>query len=194
MTHINDVLTFWFGDPNVANSGYGQQRKEWFVKNSAFDQEIVDRFLPTYEQAIAGHLDDWQQSPLGSLALAIVLDQFPRNMFRGTPRAFAADAKARTVAQGAIARGDDQQLEPVQRIFLYLPLEHSENLDDQHQCVLLYQRLIAANDDLADTLDYAIRHRDVIEKFGRFPHRNAILGRESTPTELEFLKQPGSSF
>lgn len=194
MTHINDVLTFWFGDPNVANSGYGTQRKEWFVKNSAFDQEIVNRFLPTYEQAIAGHLDDWQQSPFGSLALAIVLDQFPRNMFRGTPRAFAADAKAQTVAQGAIARGDDQQLEPVQRIFLYLPLEHSENLNDQHQCVRLYQRLIAASDDLSDTLGYAIRHRDVIEKFGRFPHRNAILGRESTPTELEFLKQPGSSF
>jgi uncharacterized protein (DUF924 family) len=194
MACIDDILTFWFDDPDVADSEYGKQRKVWFVKNPAFDQEIIDRFLSTYEQAIAGHLDDWQKTPSGCLALLIVLDQFSRNMFRGTPRAFAADAKALAVAKDAIAKGFDRQVEPFKRIFFYLPLEHSENLGDQHHSVLLYQQLGDAHGDLANVLEYAIRHREVIERFGRFPHRNAILGRESTLEEIEFLKQPGSSF
>ncbi|HEY9623076.1 MAG TPA: DUF924 family protein [Crinalium sp.] len=194
MVQFEDVLTFWFGDPNAADSEYGKRRKVWFSKNARFDQEIRDRFLSTYEDAIAGKLDDWQHSPQGSLALTIVLDQFPRNMFRGTLRAFEADEKAVAVAKEAIAQGYDRQLELIQRVFLYLPLEHSEDLGHQHQSVLLCQQVAAADSSLHDFLDYAIRHRDIIEKFGRFPHRNRILGRQSTSIEHEFLKQPGSSF
>lgn len=193
-TAIDAVLSFWFGTAHLGIELYQQRRKLWFGKNPAVDQEIRDRFLDLYQQATEGKLDQWQRSPLGALALVILLDQFPRNMFRNTPQAFATDARARTVAKEAIEQGWDQDLPAVQRFFFYLPLEHSEHLPDQQQCLQHYQRLIAANPELADMLDYAIRHHEIIDRFGRFPHRNRILGRDSTPEELEFLKQPGSSF
>ncbi|MEL6320460.1 MAG: DUF924 family protein [Cyanobacteria bacterium J06626_14] len=191
---IDDILEFWFGVPGSDDATYQARRKLWFRKNPETDQTIRDRFLTVYEQAIAHQRDDWQVTPKGSLALTLVLDQFPRNMFRDTPKAFASDAQARDVAQKAIDQGFDQNVPPLQRFFFYLPLEHSEDLSDQEQSVYLSRKLFDACPDLADTYDYAVRHKDVIEQFGRFPHRNAILGRESTAEELDFLKQPGSSF
>ncbi|MBW4443682.1 MAG: DUF924 domain-containing protein [Plectolyngbya sp. WJT66-NPBG17] len=184
--NANEVLSFWFGETL-------EMRKAWFVKNPEFDAEIRSRFLNTYEQAASDQLDAWIDSPESCLALVIVLDQFSRNMFRGTPRSFATDPKALKIAKRAIAAQFDQQVPPIQRFFFYLPLEHSENLDDQNESVRLYEQL-RDNPELKDTYDYALRHRVVIERFGRFPHRNQILDRPSTPEEVEFLKQPGSSF
>ncbi|GAP98557.1 DUF924 family protein [Leptolyngbya sp. NIES-2104] len=184
--NATEVLSFWFGDKL-------EMRKVWFVKNSDFDTEVRSRFLPLYEQAASDQFDGWIDSPESCLALIIVLDQFPRNMFRGTPRSFATDSKALKIAKRAIAQKFDQQVPPIQRFFFYLPLEHSENLDDQNESVRLYEQF-RDSPELKETYDYAIRHRDVIERFERFPHRNQILDRPSTPEEIEFLKQPGSSF
>ncbi len=191
MARVDEILDFWFGSPQAVD--YGKERSFWFTKNLEFDQELRLRFLPDYEQAAGGELDYLQDSPLGYLALILLLDQFGRNMFRGTPKSFATDAKALSVARKAIDRGCDRVLLPVQRWFIYLPFEHSENLADQERCVELFATL---SDDpaSANTIDYAIRHKAVIERFGRFPHRNKILGRETTLAEAEFLTQPGSSF
>lgn len=191
MSSAEAILTFWFGQPD--ESEYGKSRKIWFTKDPAFDREIRDRFYEDYKLAAAGTLDHWRELPQSCLALIILLDQFPRNMFRGQPQAFATDPQALAAAQYAVERGFDQQLLPVQRWFVYLPFEHSENLEHQNQCVALYQQLSDHPESL-ETIDYALRHRAVIERFGRFPHRNKILGRETTPKEAEFLKQPGSSF
>ena len=191
MSQVEEILHFWFGQPDEPN--YGKQRSFWFTKKSDFDQEVRTHFLKNYEQAVAGQLDHWQKSPKSCLALILLLDQFPRNMFRGTAQAFATDPQALSAAQHAVANGFDQQLLTVERWFIYLPFEHSENLEHQNQCVELFATL--SNDpDSAATLDYALRHRSVIERFGRFPHRNEILGRATTPEEAEFLKQRGSSF
>ena len=186
-----DVLEFWFGAPDSPE--FGRPRAPWFVKSAEFDALIRDRFLATHEAAAAGALDAWSSRPLGALALAVVLDQFPRNMFRGTPRAFAADARALALARDAVQRSFDAVLLPVQCWFVYLPLEHAEDLGAQRESLRLFERL-ATDAAGAGTLTYAMRHYAVIERFGRFPHRNAILGRASTPAELAFLAQPGSSF
>ena len=188
---VEEILEFWFGAPQAPD--YGKERSFWFTKNQEFDRQVCDRFLATYTQAATGELDSWQNSPQSCLALLLLLDQFPRNMFRGTPQSFATDAKALAVAKNAVAKGFDQNLLPVQRWFIYLPFEHSENLADQQKCVELFATL-TGDPDSAMTIDYALRHKAVIERFGRFPHRNKILGRETTPQEAEFLKQPGSSF
>lgn len=183
---VQEILSFWFGE-------VPHRKKEWFVKNPDFDRAIESRFLKIYHQAASNALDHWLDSPESALALVIVLDQFPRNMFRGQPQAFATDPKALSVAQIAIAKNFDQQLPSVQRFFFYLPFEHSENLEHQNQSVQLFEQF--KNDpELQDTYDYPLRHRAVIEQFGRFPHRNEILDRTSTSEEIEFLKQPGSSF
>lgn len=184
-----DVLEFWFGPP----AGRGAKRAEWFRKNADFDAEIRRRFLATYEAAAAGALDHWMQNPEDCLALIVVLDQFPRNMFRGSARAFAADAKTREVTRHLLARDWDKDMRPVERQFVYLPLEHSENLADQEQC----HALMLAIDGFAETAglhEWAMKHLVIIRRFGRFPHRNAALGRESTTEEIAFLAQPGSSF
>ena len=191
MSQVDEILGFWFGSPQ--DEDYGKSRKIWFIKDPTFDQEIQTRFRADYEQAAAGELDHWQETPQGCLALIILLDQFPRNMFRSTPQAFATDPKALAVAQNAIAKGFDQELPFVQRQFFYLPLEHSENLEHQHQAVELF-RPLSQDPETASFFDYAVRHREIIERFGRFPHRNPILRRNTTPEEAEFLKQPGSSF
>jgi uncharacterized protein (DUF924 family) len=185
------ILDFWFGSPEQAS--YGKPRQIWFIKKTEFDRELQARFLNDYEQAAAGELDDWKSTPLSCLALILLLDQFPRNMFRGTAQAFATDWQALSIAQHAVARGYDRELLPVQRWFIYCPFEHSENLADQNRSVALFQQL-SDDPDSAEAIDYAIRHREVIARFGRFPHRNEILERVSTPEELEFLQQPGSSF
>jgi uncharacterized protein (DUF924 family) len=191
---IESVLQFWFGIPNTPDAHYSQRRRLWFGKHPEFDREIRDRFHSLYEQAANGELEGWRDTPQGNLALILLLDQVPRNMFRNMPRAFATDTQALIIAKQSIAQHVDRALEPIQRIFIYLPLEHSENLDDQHQSVQLFEALVADTPDLADCLDYAKRHQAIIERFGRFPHRNRILGRPSTPAEIIFLQQPGSSF
>lgn len=185
------ILDFWFGQPETPE--YGKSRQVWFQKNAEFDTAIRTQFLADYEQVAAGELDGWQNSPLSCLALIIILDQFPRNIFRGTPKAFATDPKALEIAQHAINQGYDKSLLNIQRLFIYLPLEHSENLEHQQQSVEQI-RQITDDSDSTGILSYAIRHLEIIERFGRFPHRNAILGRETTPEEAEFLQQPGSSF
>jgi uncharacterized protein (DUF924 family) len=194
MASIQTVLDFWFGDLQSEASTYANRRKLWFGKAPEFDQQIRDRFAALHQQAIAGELDDWQKTPEGCLALLIVLDQFSRNLWRNSSQAFANDAKALTLAQRAIAQGFDQQIAPIQRIFIYLPLEHSEDQAIQDQSVELFRGLSTDNPELTDCLDYAVKHQTVIKRFGRFPHRNAVLGRETTPEEAEFLQQPGSSF
>ncbi len=160
--------------------------KKWFTKDAAFDDAIRDHFLETHEAAVAGKLADWEATPDGALALAIALDQFPRNMFRGTARTFAADPLARQVADRAIAKGFDQQVPARERGFFYLPFMHSERLEDQERSVALYRAL-----GDAENLKYADDHADIIRKFGRFPHRNAVLGRTTTAEEQAFLDSGG---
>ncbi len=181
-----DVLDFWFGSDN-------NPRREWFMRDHAFDRLVARRFGDLHYQAAEGRLDHWQRTPEGCLALVILLDQFPRNMFRGTPRAFSTDAAARRIAQRAIERGWDRLLPTVQRQFFYLPFEHSEDPADQRRAVELTRDLPdAERPDSA--YDWARRHQEVIDRFGRFPHRNEVLGRPSTPEERDFLRQPGSAF
>ncbi len=163
------------------------------VKDPEFDREIQIRFNVDYEKAASGELEHWKETPHSCLALIILLDQFSRTLFRGEPRSYATDPQALSLAQYAIARGFDRELIPVQRWFIYLPLGHSENLEHQRKAVELARQLGNDPDSLFITAG-AIRHIEVIERFGRFPHRNHILGRNTTPEEAEFLKQPGSSF
>jgi uncharacterized protein (DUF924 family) len=186
-----DILDFWFGKPEEAK--YGKSRKFWFIKDDEFDLKIKSQFQNIYQQAATGKLDFWQDQPLSCLALIIILDQFPRNMFRGLSQAFATDNKAKTHAQIAVKRKFDLQLIPVQRWFIYLPFEHSENLADQEIAIRLFDSL-QNHADSKSAIAYAYRHREVIQKFGRFPHRNQILGRTNTPEETKFLQQPGSGF
>ena len=193
------VLAFWFGAPGSATEIAGRQGKLWFGKSPANDQAVIDRFAATLTAATAGHLDHWTYTPRGRLALVIVLDQFPHHIHRDKPQAFATDPQALSLSLDALKTGEDRQLTPIERVFLYLPLEHAELIAIQERSVLLFERLAqeAAADERAlfeDFLNYARQHRDVVARFGRFPHRNAILGRPSTPDELEFLKQPGSRF
>ncbi len=183
------VLLFWFGGPGER----GKARKHWFEKSEAFDQEVRERFLGLYEEAASGARAAWKARPEDCLALIVLLDQFPRNMFRGTSRAFAADPLALDAARHVLAQGYDRGYLPVERLFAYLPFEHSEALEDQLRACELMQPL-EQFPETAGVYRYALAHRDIIQRFGRFPHRNAILGRSSTPEELEFLKQPGSSF
>ena len=183
----DDVLAFWFG----SGADYGKRHKRWFEKDVAFDAEIKRQFLGLYEE-LAGNRE-WLDAPKDALARIVVLDQFPRQMFRGNARAFAADPLALEAAKLAVERGYDRSLLPVEKLFVYLPFEHSEVLADQVRACQLTQPL-AAVAETDDVYRYACAHRDIIARFGRFPHRNAILGRVSTPEEVEFLKQPGSSF
>jgi uncharacterized protein (DUF924 family) len=191
-----DVLTFWFGAPGslpLANA------EHWFAADPAFDEAVRARFEGLVARAAAGELEAWRESPPGALALVVTLDQFPRNLYRGSPRAFACDPAALDVALDAQARGFDRALSPVERWFLYLPLMHAESLARQQQSVALFEALAAEAPPsvagaVADAADFARRHRDVIARFGRFPHRNRALGRASTAEEAAFLEQPGSSF
>lgn len=178
------VLDFWFGAADSPERG--RARNAWFRKSLAFDELIRDRYLRTWEVAVDGRLEHWNATPLAALALVVVLDQFPRNMFRGSARAFAADPLARKIAAQAIERGLDQKVAVAERSFFYLPFEHSETLADQERCVALNR---ASGD--ADALKWAELHADIIRRFGRFPHRNAVLGRVTTPEEQAFLDGGG---
>ncbi len=187
-----DVLDFWFLPPD--NPDYGQARVEWFRKDDGFDAQIRARFGALIDVAIEGGLRAWDATPHGALARLIVLDQLTRNVYRGTPRAFAGDAQALALAVALTQAAQDQLLPPMLRAFAYLPFEHAEDLAMQARAVELFQLLSQAQPGFDGMLDYAERHQEVIARFGRFPHRNAILGRASTPQEVEFLRQPGSSF
>ncbi|HEX8108315.1 MAG TPA: DUF924 family protein, partial [Kofleriaceae bacterium] len=186
----SEVLEFWFGEP---------ARSLWFTTRPAFDDEIRSRFGAVAAAAAAGELDPWAASSDGALALTITLDQFPRNIHRGTPAAFAHDGLARAVAGRAIERGFDLAVSLDRRMFFYLPFEHSEALADQERSVELFSRWVSEHPDerrahAGDQMTYAVRHHEIIRRFGRFPHRNAILGRAPTPEEIEFLCEPRSSF
>jgi uncharacterized protein (DUF924 family) len=197
--HPESVLAFWFGLPGSATEIAGRQRKLWFGKSSANDLAVTERFADTLGAATAGQLDHWTGTPRGRLALVIVLDQFPHHIHRDQPQAFATDPQAQVLSLDALAASEDQRLTPIERVFLYLPLEHAESIEMQDLSVSLYEKLAheAMADERAlfdDFLNYARQHRDVVARFGRFPHRNSILGRASTIAELEFLKLPGSRF
>ncbi|MBW8897860.1 MAG: DUF924 domain-containing protein [Massilia sp.] len=188
-----EVLDFWFGAPGSPDAG--KPRREWFVKQDAFDALVRARFGATIEQALTGGLREWDdEGPQGALARILVLDQFTRNAHRDTPTAFAGDALALAAARRLVDSGADRQLPPLQRAFVYMPFEHAEDAYMQERAVELFGNLAAGQPGFDEMLDYAHRHRGVIARFGRFPHRNAILGRASTPEEAEFLRQPGSRF
>lgn len=199
---IADILRFWFGAAPPDDASALQRQSQWFTKSPAFDAEIAQRFGPTLAAARQGELHGWAQTALGRLALILVLDQFTRNVHRGQPDSFAGDAQALALALDGLAQGHDQALPPVARVFIYLPLEHAEDPALQARSVAAYAQLATAQADavpavqalLAGTLDYARKHQQVIDRFGRFPHRNAILGRRSTAAELDYLAQPGAGF
>lgn len=181
MTEPQEVLDFWF-DPEVV-------QKHW-VKDAAFDATIRERFGATHDAAAAGRLDHWRGTAAGCLALVIVLDQFSRNMFRDSPKAFACDPQALRIALDAIAGGLDLELPEDRRVFFYLPLEHAEDLALQDRCVELMQERAGS----AEFVEFAKAHQRIIARFGRFPHRNAVLGRTSSAEERAFLQEPNSSF
>jgi uncharacterized protein (DUF924 family) len=182
------VLGFWFGAPPFS------RRAEWFRKDAAFDGQIRQRFGSLNKSALRGAIDAWRADPLPALARLIVLDQFSRNLHRNSARAFAGDALALVAAQDIVARGWDSGYAPVQRWFVYLPFEHAEDVAMQRESLRLFAGLAHDAPDEADTVEWAQKHHDVIQRFGRFPHRNVALGRVSTAEELEFLAQPGSGF
>jgi len=182
-----EILDFWFGPPDGPD--YGQFRKLWFEKSPDVDADMRHRFGALYDRAAAGALDGWEATPRGALALVLLLDQVPRNIFRDTPAAFATDAHALALAKQAIRDGLDTVLMETERMFLYMPFQHSEDLLEQERSLALYDRL-----GLDSATEYAHRHYEIIARFGRFPHRNVILGRDTTPEEATFLTEPNSSF
>jgi uncharacterized protein (DUF924 family) len=196
---IGSVLEFWFGtspdDVVVARD----KSALWWSKNPQIDDEIRRRFEKLVGKAGAGELSEWQATPSGRLALILLTDQFPRNIYRDSPQAFAYDTQALGFCMAGVEEGVDRQLRSIERVFFYLPLEHSESLEHQDRSVNHFRELLgqAGTDQkevFAEYLDFAVRHRDIIARFGRFPHRNTILGRQSTPDELAFLGEPRSSF
>jgi len=187
-----EVLAFWFAARPGA-PGYGRMREVWFEKDPAFDDEVRRMLARPHGAARAGASDGWATTGRGALALVILLDQVPRNIFRGQARAYACDAKARGVAAAAVARGHDRALLPAERLFLYLPFEHSELPADQARALELFAAL-EAFPETTGVMKTARRHAEIIRRFGRFPHRNAALGRATTPEETAFLEEPNSSF
>jgi uncharacterized protein (DUF924 family) len=177
---VDEIVKFWFEELTP---------EDWYKADARRDAEVRRRFGPLYEKLSIGVPQDWLETPRGWLAAILVLDQFPRNMFRGEPRAFATDAQALALSKRAIAKGVDMRLQPDQRAFIYLPFQHSEDRADQARSLELFTALGNPNN-----LDFALRHKAIIDRFGRFPHRNAVLGRASTKEESVFLKEPGSSF
>ncbi len=190
-TRAGEVLDFWFGAPGEAHAG--KPRKIWFQRDPAFDAEVRTRFAGDYRIAQAGDRDHWRESAESCLALILVLDQFPRNLFRDDPRAFATDAVALDAAKYALGCGHDRALSTLMRKFFYLPFLHSEELNDQETGVALMET-VADSPMGAESVKSAIQHRDIVARFGHFPHRNALLGRRSTAAEVAFLAEPGSSF
>jgi uncharacterized protein (DUF924 family) len=182
----DDVLKFWFEENG---------REQWFGKEEAFDEEISNRFGELAHQARDGRLERWVEAPRSCLALIILIDQFSRNLYRNSPLAWSADVHALAIAKLALEKGYDAELDQTERVFMYLPFMHSEGLADQERSVELTKKNNEGGDAFnRKNYDSAIRHRDIIARFGRFPHRNEVLERESTAEEIEFLKEPDSSF
>jgi uncharacterized protein (DUF924 family) len=199
MESIDSVLRYWFGNSVDEAEVIREKSGLWWKKNPDVDDEIRRRFEPMLESEIKGELTSWGNSPRGQLARILLLDQFPRNMYRGTARAFAYDERARRLAREALEQGVDRMLRPVERVFIYLPFEHSEDAQDQATGVRLFEALLeevpaTLKQPFQNFLDFAKKHKEIVDGFKRFPHRNTLLGRDSTPEELEFLKGPGSSF
>ena len=193
------LLDWWFGSSGSANETAAAKGKLWFGKRNSQDLEAQTRFGDWVEQALVGGLTDWAQRPEGWLALVLLLDQLPRMIYRDTPKSFSGDLRAQALVAQGIAADFDRQLQPIQRVFIYLVLEHCEHLAVQNEAVSRFIELVAQQPEgdravFADNLDYAERHQKVIARFGRFPHRNAVLGRESTDEELAFLSKRGSRF
>lgn len=191
------LLDWWFGTAEKPDEIAADKGKLWFGKGH--DRQALERFGDLVEQALAGGLTDWAQRPEGWLALVLLLDQLPRMIFRNTPESFSGDLRAQALVAQGLAAGFDQQLKPIQRVFIYLVLEHCENLTVQNEAVSRFIELVREQPEaqravFEDNLDYAERHQKIIARFGRFPHRNAVLGRESTAEEVEFLSRPGSRF
>jgi uncharacterized protein (DUF924 family) len=196
---IEDVLDFWFGELNELGCSSPEHRKRWWTKSEAFDDAIKSLFLHEYEAVVAGERETWRNTARGTLAYIIVLDQFSRNMFRGTPEMFAADELAREACREGLDALFDTELEFDERVFFYLPLEHSESMDDHQRCLEIFNELLESapeplEADAKNYLNFAKAHEAIVARFGRYPHRNAIIGRTSTPEEIEFLNEPGSSF
>lgn len=199
MESRESILAFWFGDEPDDATVAAKRAPLWWSGDPGTDAEIRCRFEPLVEAAGAGELEGWRSSIRGRLALVLLTDQFPRSIYRGTPAAFAFDAIARSLCLESLTDGSDRELRPIERVFLYLPFEHSESLADQDRAVELFRTLAAEvapgiRPAFEEYLDYALRHRAIVERFGRFPHRNAILARQSTAAEIAFLEEPGSSF
>lgn len=190
---INDIHDYWFGPLDGSGMADATRNKLWFQSTPEDDEACRIRFGSLVADAVAGELADWRENDRGLIALVLLLDQFTRTIYRGTPRAFAGDARALELARHCIVHGHHQRLPAIHQVFLYLPLEHAEDLDVQEECVELFEELtsITGLEALAGYTRYAIAHRDVIARFGRFPHRNAILGRESTAEELAYLEKHG---
>ena len=198
-TTPKDVLTFWFRDATLSPENLERRGTVWFSADPAFDRECATRFTALLEDAARGALKSWAGMPHGRLALVILLDQMPRNIHRGAPAAFAHDAQAAAHCVAGVESGQDRSLDPVERIFLYMPLQHAENLGLQRRSVEQFESLAAAADDawrsyFAENVRYARVHHDIVERFGRFPHRNRILGRESTEEELRYLADGAPTF
>ncbi|MBI1211852.1 MAG: DUF924 family protein [Alphaproteobacteria bacterium] len=194
-----DVLDFWFGKLDALGCADAAHAERWWKKNPDFDEELRRRFGALHEAVAKGSHDAWLETPRGRLAYVIVLDQFSRNMFRDTPRMYACDGLALTAARDGVGASIDRILAHDERLFLYMPFEHSEDLADQERCIELFAGMCEglSGDRLKraqDNVRFAERHRDIVKRFGRFPHRNRILGRATTAEEAEFLTQPGSSF
>ncbi|QJT34325.1 DUF924 domain-containing protein [Aeromonas media] len=194
------LLDFWFGDDSGDAPRAVRQAPLWWGKSSETDALLTHRFGELAQGAAEGELAHWAEVPVGRLALILLLDQLPRNLHRGTPAAFAQDAKARDLCLKGLSLGADKALSPLARVFFYLPLEHAESREQQARSVALFEALAAeqgdgpARETFEGFADFARRHQVIVQRFGRFPHRNAILGRTSTPEEAEFLRQPGSGF
>ncbi len=198
-TTPDHVLDFWFGEIAEDGSVSPERQQRWWKKDPDFDAEVRTRFGAAIDAAERGELDAWLAAPRSSLALVILLDQFTRNTRRDRPEMYDADAKAQSIVRAAIEAGHADRLRTMERYFLWMPLMHAESVDLQEECVERFEQLAAeaepgAAKSAKAAVDYAIRHRDIVVRFGRFPHRNRILGRESTAEELAFLEQPGSSF
>lgn len=192
-----DVLDFWLGPLDEHGFSDDDHRKRWFQKDESFDALLRERFGALHARAARGELDDWGETPRGRVALVILLDQMSRNLHRGTPAMYAHDDEALAIARRALEAGDDEVLEAQERYFLYMPFLHAEDGAAQERCVELFEQAQQElPPEIAERFDpkWAVLHRDVVKRFGRFPHRNELLGRESTAEEEAFLKEPGSSF
>ncbi len=199
MENVETILHYWFGSSDDDAKIIRGKSGLWWKKNHEVDEEIRRRFEMVLEAELKNELTSWGNNPREQLTRILLLDQFPRNMYRDTAHAFACDERARRLAHAVLTQGTDRKLRPVERVFIYLPFEHSEDVQDQATSVRLFAALAeevpaTLKQAFQNFLDFAEKHKEIIDRFGRFPHRNALLGRDSTPEELEFLKGPGSSF